>query len=60
MTRWLIDDATVDRWHYRLDPTHACFWQPDTFAWLAREQDWQVTLVGNPVVQMQKTPDAGQ
>ena len=60
MTRWLIDDAAFDRWHYRRDPTHVCFWQPDTFAWLAREQGWQVTLVGNPVVLMQKTPDAGQ
>ena len=58
MTRWLIDDDAFTRWHYRRDPTHVCFWQPDTFAWLAREQGWQVTLVGNPVVLMQKTPGA--
>jgi len=33
-----------------------CFWQPHTFAWLAREQGWHVTLVDNPVVLMQKAP----
>jgi SAM-dependent methyltransferase len=57
MTCWLIDDDAFAHWHYRLDPTHVCFWQPDTFAWLARKQGWQVTLVGNPVVLMQKLPD---
>ena len=58
MTRWLIDDDAFARWHYRRDPPQVCFWQPDTFAWLAREQGWQLILVGNPVVLMQKMPDS--
>ena len=55
MTRWLIDDDAFPNWHYRRDPTHVCFWQPETFTWLARQQGWEVTLTGNPVVLMQKT-----
>ena len=56
MTRWLVDDSAFAHWHYRRDPTHVCFWQPDTFAWLAARDGWRVTLIGNPVVLMQKTP----
>ena len=56
MTRWLTDDDAFPRWHYRRDPTHVCFWQPKTFAWLAKQQGWSVTLVGNPVVLMQRHP----
>lgn len=55
MTRWLTDDAGFANWHYRRDPTHVCFWQPDTFAWLAQQQGWELTLVGNPVVLMQRS-----
>ena len=54
MTRWLTDDAAFARWHYRRDPTHVCFWQPDTFQWLARQQGWDVHLASNPVVLLQK------
>ncbi len=54
MTRWLTDDDSFARWHYRRDPTHVCFWQPATFEWLAREQGWTLELVGNPVVLLQK------
>ena len=56
MTRWLIDDDAFAHWHYRRDPTHVCFWQPDTFAWLAREQGWNLILIGNPVVLLQRQP----
>lgn len=56
MTRWLVDDAAFANWHYRRDPTHVCFWQPETFQWLARQQGWRVVLAENPVVLMQKRP----
>ncbi len=56
MTRWLTDDDAFARWHYRRDPTHVCFWQPATFAWLAATQGWELHLTGNPVVLMRKRP----
>lgn len=59
MTRWLTDDARFARWHYRRDPTHVCFWQPATFQWLARQQGWELLLVGNPVVLLRRLPDPG-
>ncbi|EKF73719.1 2-polyprenyl-3-methyl-5-hydroxy-6-metoxy-1,4-benzoquinol methylase [Alcanivorax hongdengensis A-11-3] len=55
MTRWLTDDDGFDRWHYRRDPTHVCFWQPDTFRWLSSQQGWNLILIGNPVVLMQRS-----
>lgn len=54
MTRFLDNDAAFERWHYRRDPTHVCFWQPDTFAWLAAQRGWRVHRCDNPVVLMQK------
>ncbi len=58
MTRWLTDDEAFPRWHYRRDPTHVCFWQPATFEWLARTQGWDLQLVGNPVVLLQRRKSA--
>lgn len=42
MTSWLADDAGFARWHYRRDPTHVCFYKPETFAWIARQCGWTV------------------
>ncbi|ARB47518.1 class I SAM-dependent methyltransferase [Alloalcanivorax xenomutans] len=54
MTRWLTDDAHFPRWHYRRDPTHVCFWKPETFAWLARRDGWRVVYAENPAVILQR------
>lgn len=54
MTRFLDDDAAFERWHYRRDPTHVCFWQAHTFEWLAHHQGWQLQHCDNPVVLMRK------
>jgi SAM-dependent methyltransferase len=35
MTGRLDDDARFGRWHYRHDPTHVCFYRPETLDWIA-------------------------
>lgn len=40
MTCFQTDDARFERWHYRMDPTHVCFYRRETFAWLARQAGW--------------------
>lgn len=36
MTSMLHDGIDFQRWHYRRDPTHVCFYRQQTFFWLAR------------------------
>ena len=57
MTRLLTDDSAFANWHYRRDPTHVCFWQAHTFEWLAEQQGWQVMLIDNPVVLLQRNSE---
>lgn len=40
MTCFQTDDARFERWHYRMDPTHVCFYRRETFAWLAERAGW--------------------
>lgn len=54
MTRWLTDDHHFPRWHYRRDPTHVCFWKPETFRWLAERDGWEVEFMDNPVVLLRR------
>lgn len=60
MTRWLTDDDRFPRWHYRRDPTHVCFWKPETFHWLARRDGWQPVWLSNPVVLLRRSTTTGQ
>lgn len=54
MTRWLTEDGHFPRWHYRRDPTHVCFWKPETFRWLAQRDGWEVVMMKNPVVLLRR------
>jgi len=31
-------------WYYHRDPTHICFYTPETFQWIARHKGFQLTL----------------
>ncbi|MCB0357910.1 MAG: class I SAM-dependent methyltransferase, partial [Bdellovibrionales bacterium] len=42
-TSQLIDDNAFLTWRYRMDPTHVCFWRPQTVTWVA--QHWQFEIV---------------
>lgn len=37
MTRFYGVDAPFERWWYRRDPTHVCFFSVDTMGWIARQ-----------------------
>jgi len=44
MTRMLGPDEDFATWYYPGDPTHVCFYQPATCAWLARHHGWHLEL----------------
>lgn len=54
MTTWLTDDSSFARWHYRRDPTHVCFWQPDTFHWVADNLGWELELPERNIALLRK------
>lgn len=57
MTSWLTDDIDFARWHYPRDPTHVCFFRPETFTWLAQQHYCTLVLEDDNVVLLQKMPD---
>lgn len=44
MTRFHGHEAPFERWWYRRDPTHVCFYNERTMAWIASEWGWEVEL----------------
>lgn len=54
MTMWMTDDAAFANWHYRRDPTHVCFWRPDTFRWIATQLGWDLELPARNIALLRK------
>lgn len=44
MTRFPGHDAPFDRWWYRRDPTHVCFFGEETMRWIADERGWALEI----------------
>ena len=44
MTQFRGDAAHFTGWHYHRDPTHVCFYSPDTMRWIAEQRGWRVEL----------------
>ncbi len=42
LTQPYPDKSEFDAWYYKNDPTHVCFFSPDTMHWL--EQKWNASL----------------
>ena len=40
MTEWLREGAVFEGWRYARDPTHVCFYRPETMAWIAAHRGW--------------------
>ncbi|RME14780.1 MAG: class I SAM-dependent methyltransferase, partial [Bdellovibrio sp.] len=38
------------QWYYHKDPTHVSFYQPQTFFWIAKTFQWQVTFLSRRVI----------
>lgn len=54
MTRFLDDEQKFSDWWYRRDPTHVAFYQPETFHWISRWQNWRMEIPRADVVIFQK------
>jgi hypothetical protein len=55
MTLLLEEDAAFVNSHYQRDPTHVCFYKPETMVWIGRRYGWtldrphpRVALFGKP------------
>jgi SAM-dependent methyltransferase len=44
MTRFHGVEASFERWWYRRDPTHICFFSARTMQWVADRHGWQLEL----------------
>jgi hypothetical protein len=42
MTELLLDDDGFADWRYRRDPTHVCFYRPETLRWIGDHYGWSV------------------
>ena len=42
MSGMVDDGADFANWHYVRDPTHVCFYQPDTMTWIAERFGWRM------------------
>jgi hypothetical protein len=56
MTAPPVDQEVFPQWHYKNDPTHVCFFSPQTFAWLALQWDAEATFAEGDVVFFRKRP----
>jgi hypothetical protein len=54
MTGILYDDAAFVDWWYLKDPTHVCFYRPETMRWIAAAHGWTVEFPRENVVIFQK------
>ncbi len=42
MTQMLENSSTFADWWYRSDPTHVCFYHPETLHWIANHHGWRL------------------
>lgn len=53
MTRLVPEDKPFSDWHYQNDPTHICFYSPETFRWIASQWRRDVEFFGADVILFQ-------
>jgi hypothetical protein len=44
MTDFFQEDCNFEKWHYKEDPTHICFYRPRTFEWVAQWMGWRLDI----------------
>lgn len=54
MTKLVLNRAAFDRWHYRNDPTHVCFFSRATWQWWAARHDIEPEFPAADVVLLQR------
>jgi hypothetical protein len=56
MTEWLPEDRPLGEWRYARDPTHACFYRPETMRWIAGRHGWRLESPRRGVALFAKPP----
>ncbi len=59
MTKLVHSRQAFEKWHYKNDETHVCFFSKPAFQWLADAWQAPVEFVGNDVVLITKTRAGG-
>lgn len=54
MTKLASDQAAFEKWHYKNDPTHVCFYSRETFGWLAVRLEARLEIIGKDVILLTK------
>lgn len=54
MTKLVLDRQAFSRWHYIRDLTHICFYSRDTFEYLARHFNAELSFRDKDVILLQK------
>jgi len=54
MTKLVKDKTAFANWHYKIDPTHVCFYSVDTFQYLAKQLKASVEFVAADVTLLHK------
>lgn len=54
MTEVLREDQALASWRYARDPTHVCFYAPDTLCWIAEHYGWTLEAPRENVALFQK------
>jgi 2-polyprenyl-3-methyl-5-hydroxy-6-metoxy-1,4-benzoquinol methylase len=54
MTKLVRNLTAFDRWHYKNDPTHVCFFSEETWNWWARHHGARLEFVGADVILLQR------
>jgi SAM-dependent methyltransferase len=54
MTEILRDDDAFTGWRYARDPTHVCFYRPETMAWIAARFGWSIEAPSRNVTLFRK------
>ena len=54
MTKHVRDREAFDRWHYRNDPTHVCFFSRDSWRWWVRGRRARLAFVADDALLLHK------
>ena len=54
MTKLALDKKRFERWHYKNDPTHVCFYSHLTLQWIATQWNAEITFVEKDAAIFQK------
>ncbi len=51
---------TFDAWYYKNDPTHVCFFSPETMSWLEKKWDAKLEMIGKDIFIFTRSDDGNR